>query len=79
MITSVSVPQTALKSANISFIPGSSGNTPIERFIFQKRMVTFYPEKGENKQKQCIKKKWIIVFYLTFNNISDMLWRSIFF
>jgi hypothetical protein len=30
---------------------GSSGNTPIERFIFQKRMVTFYPEKGENKQK----------------------------
>ena len=46
VITSVSVPQTALKSANISFIPGSSGNTPIERFIFQKRMVTFYPEKG---------------------------------
>ena len=51
MITSVSVPQTALKSANISFTPGPNGNTPIERFIFQKRMVTYYPDKGENKQK----------------------------
>jgi len=51
VITSVLVPQTALKSANISFNPGPSGNTPIERFIFQKRMITFYPEKGENKQK----------------------------
>lgn len=46
VITNIAVPPTALKSANISFTPGPNGNTPIERFIFQKRMVTYYPDKG---------------------------------
>ncbi|CAG2244562.1 SDK [Mytilus edulis] len=46
VITNIAVPPTALKSANISFSPGPNGNTPIERFIFQKRMVTYYPDKG---------------------------------